>query len=59
MIQIGHLRRIGVGRVQTLTNFRFKATIEARMLISNTHSAAVAASPLLQVCKIIAVLVSF
>jgi hypothetical protein len=48
-----------VGRVQTLPNFSFKATIEARMLISNTHSAAVAASPLLQVCKIIAVLVHF
>ncbi|KAJ6871223.1 hypothetical protein NC652_036783 [Populus alba x Populus x berolinensis] len=45
---IGHLRRIGVVRVQTLLNFSFKATIEAQMLISNTHSAAVAASPLLQ-----------
>ena len=59
MIQIGHLRRIGVVRVQTLLNFSFKATIEAQMQISNTHSAAVAASSLLQVCKIIAALVSF
>uniref|UniRef100_A0A6M2F532 Pentatricopeptide repeat-containing protein n=1 Tax=Populus davidiana TaxID=266767 RepID=A0A6M2F532_9ROSI len=45
---IGHLRRIGVGRVQTLLNSSYKTTMEVQILTSNTHSAANAALPLSQ-----------
>uniref|UniRef100_A0A2K1ZZD8 Pentatricopeptide repeat-containing protein n=1 Tax=Populus trichocarpa TaxID=3694 RepID=A0A2K1ZZD8_POPTR len=45
---IGHLRRIGVGRVQTLLNSSYKTTMEVQILTSKTHSAANAALPLSQ-----------
>ncbi|XP_061963383.1 pentatricopeptide repeat-containing protein At4g21190-like isoform X2 [Populus nigra] len=45
---IGHLRRIGVCRVQTLLNSSYKTTMEVQILTSKTHSAANAASPLSQ-----------
>ncbi|CAK7342774.1 unnamed protein product [Dovyalis caffra] len=46
--KIGHLRRIGVGSVQTLLNSSYKMTMEVQILTSKAHTAAKAASPLLQ-----------